>query len=428
MDGHRVGADRVRGSASPGAQSLDHVAREYVRLVLATGRHDPDYVDAFYGPAEWKREAEDGAPVPLDVLLDGAREARAVLANSITPDTDGERASYLAGQLAALCAHLERLAGVARRSFDEESAVLYQARAPHFEPAYFAARLDALGALLPGDGPVPERYQVFRERFVVPPDRVDAVFRAAIEEARRRTAVHVELPTGERFEIEYVGGKPWSGYNWFKGDACSLIQVNTDLPIFIDRALDLAAHEGYPGHHVYNALLEHHVVGERGWFEASVYPLFSPQSLIAEGTANFGIDVAFPGPERLAFERDVLFPLAGLDPGAAADYTAARSLAKALAYAGNEAARDYLDGRIGRDEAAAFLVEYALMSPAQAAQRVRFFEAYRSYVINYNLGEDLVRAWVERHGGTADAPERRWEIFAGLLRSLVLPAALVEVS
>ena len=41
-----------------------------------------------------------------------------------------------------------------------------------------------------------------------------------------------------------------------------------------------------------------------------MYPLFSPQSLIAEGSANFGIDMAFPAAERVAYERDSLFPLA----------------------------------------------------------------------------------------------------------------------
>ena len=122
--------------------------------------------------------------------------------------------------------------------------------------------------------------------------------------------------------MEYVTGKSWSGYNWYQGGATSLIQVNTDLPIYIDRAIDLAAHEGYPGHHVYNALLEENLVRGRGWIEFTVYALFSPQSLIAEGTANFGIDVAFPGPERVAFERDHLFPLAGLDPARADEYYA----------------------------------------------------------------------------------------------------------
>ena len=77
-----------------------------------------------------------------------------------------------------------------------------------------------------------------------------------------------------------------------------MIQVNTDLPIFVDRAIDLACHEGYPGHHVYNVLLEKALVRDRGWPEYQVYALFSPQSLIAEGTANYGIEVAFPPADR----------------------------------------------------------------------------------------------------------------------------------
>ena len=104
-----------------------------------------------------------------------------------------------------------------------------------------------------------------------------------------------------------------------------MIQVNTDLPITIDRAIDLACHEGYPGHHVYNASLEKALVRDRGWPEFSVYALFSPQSLVAEGSANHGVAVAFPGAERVAFERATLFPLATV---AAADEANAGALAR----------------------------------------------------------------------------------------------------
>src|SRR4029434_9662895 len=92
----------------------------------------------------------------------------------------------------------------------------------------------------------------------------------------------------------------------------SRLQVTTDVPIYIDRAIDLACHEGYPGHHVYNVLLEKQLVRDRGWIEYSVYPLFSPQSLIAEGTANYGIEVAFPREDRMEFERRDIYPSASL--------------------------------------------------------------------------------------------------------------------
>jgi hypothetical protein len=133
---------------------------------------------------------------------------------------------------------------------------------------------------------------------------------------------------------------------------------------------------------VYNTLLEAELYRKRRWVEFSVYALFSPQSLIAEGTANFGIEVTFSRQERIAFERDVLFPLAGLDPGKVDMYYQAQDLAGKLAYAGNESARRYLNGEIERDEAARWLTTYALMSMDRAQQRVRFFDQYRSYVIN----------------------------------------------
>jgi hypothetical protein len=158
--------------------------------------------------------------------------------------------------------------------------------------------------------------------------------------------------------------------------------------------------------------------------EFTVYPLFSPQSLIAEGTANFGIEVAFPGQERLAFERDVLFPLAGLDSVEAEPWARVQEELKVLAFADNEAARGYLDGHLDRGAAEAFLVRYSLRTEAQAAQRLRFIDTYRSYVINYNLGEQLVRTWVERQGGTVADPDRRWAVFLDLISSPRLPQAL----
>jgi hypothetical protein len=269
-----------------------------------------------------------------------------------------------------------------------------------------------------------ERYDAYRRAFVIPRDKLDAVFQRAIQACRERTREHVTLPEGEQFTVEYVTNKSWSGYNWYQGGFRSLIQVNTDLPIYIDRAIDLACHEGYPGHHVYNVLLEKHMVRDRGWREFTVYPLFSPQSLIAEGTANFGIEVAFPGKDRVEFEKSTLFPAAGLDGARAPDYYEVQALVDQLAYAGNEAARRYLNKEIDAAQAAAWLERYALMTHDRAAQRVRFFDQYRSYVINYNLGKDMVRGYIEGRGGTPDQPAKRWEEFERLLASPRLPSEL----
>ena len=400
---------------------MDTIAERYVKLVLAVGQHDADYVDAYYGPPAWKAEAER-QKMPLADIRTAADRLIAEIppAPAKSEELMLLRLEYLRGQLGALRARVRMLEGV-KLSFDEESKALYDTVAPHHPESYFQATLDEIARLVPGDGPLAERYDAYRQKFVVSTDRLSTVFDKAIAECRRRTLAHVQLPAGEHFTVEYVKNKPWSGYNWYKGEFNSLIQVNTDLPIYIDRAIDLACHEGYPGHHVYNALLEKNLVRDRGWVEFTIYPLFSPQSLIAEGTANYGIEVAFPGDERLAFERDVLFPSAGLDPSQAPAYLRLRLLIDRLSYAGNEAARRYLSGEIDRQAAAAWLVRYAMMSPKAAEQRTRFFDTYRSYVINYNLGKDLVKAFVESRAGAA---ERQWQEFVRLLASPRLPSKL----
>ncbi len=416
-------------TAQTPADPMRNVAERYVKLVLAVGQHDADYVDAFYGPPEWRKAAE-AEKLPLATIEQQAEAlekdiAVVTAASPVARDAElwGLRRQYLARQMAALRARVSMLQGK-RLTFDEESRALYDAVAPTQTEAEFEAVLKQLEVRLPGDGTLIERYDRFKQAFVIPTTRVDRVFREAIRACRDRTIAHVELPAEQRFTVEYVTGKSWSGYNWYQGGYKSLIQVNTDLPIYIDRAIDLACHEGYPGHHVYNVLLEKNLVRDRGWIEYTVYPLFSPQSLIAEGTANYGIEVAFSLAERIIFEKEVLFPLARLDAKRVQEYYEVLALMDRLSYAGNEAARRYIDGTIDRAGAAAWLEKYALYTAPRAEQRVKFIDQYRSYVINYNLGKDLIRAYLTRKSGPGASVAKQWAEFAALLSSPRLPSGL----
>jgi hypothetical protein len=397
------------------------VSEAYVRLALAWGVHDPDYVDAYYGPSEWREDAkQEAAPIPA--LLQRAQALSAQINHLPTPRAElyRQRHVYLVKQLQALTARMNIVGGTKMR-FDTESNEVFDAQAPTHDAAYFDGLLKALDAALPGTGTTSARYVAFRDKFVIPSGKLDAVFKRAVAACRERTLAHIKLPPEESFTIEYVTNKPWGGYNWYQGDYHSLIQVNTDLPIFIDRAIDLACHEGYPGHHVYATLLEQHLVRERGWKEFTLAPLFSPSGLIGEGSANYGIELAFPGDERWQFERDVLYPLAGLDPKKAEHFSRVTHLAAKLDYSVNEAARRYLDGRIDAKAAKGWLERYALMSPERAQQRLAFIEKYRAYVINYNLGLDLVRQHVEAavsHGTDS------WEAFEKLISTPQVPSAL----
>ena len=242
---------------------LDRIAEDYVKLVLAVGQHDADYVDAYYGPPEWKKDVA-AKKAGLDEIAAAAAELTSGLTRQPQPDDEMTRfrLQYLRRQLAALSTRVRMLEGE-KLSFDDESQALYDAVAPTLPESQFQEILDRLEARFPGSGPLVQRYDAFRAAFVIPRAKLDAVFQRAIDACREKTRAHVTLPEGERFTVEYVTNKSWSGYNWYQGGFKSVIQVNTDLPIYIDRAIDLACHEGYPGHHVYNVLLEKKLEGSR---------------------------------------------------------------------------------------------------------------------------------------------------------------------
>ena len=416
-----AGCRSARPVADPAA--LDPIARRYVVLGLGLGSHDPNYVDAYYGP-DSLRAAAEAESLSVSQIRASAESLMSVLGDSVPAYQDSVvamRDRYLRVQLGSMAARARMLGGE-RLSFDQEAQSLYDAKPPHFPPAHFDSLLARLDSLLPGRGPLAERYQRFRDRLMIPAKLVDTVFKTAIAACRARTLGHLQLPPGERFDLEYVKGTPWNAYNWYNGGYRSVIQVNLDFPIPLDRAVDLACHEGYPGHHVYNALLEQALFRERRWVEISMYPLFSPQSLIAEGSANFGVDMAFPAAARVAFERDSLFPLAGLDTSLAARNAAVRQIMESLNYARNEVARAYLDGKLDAAAAREMMQRTWLMAPDPAAKTLRFIDTYRSYVINYNLGRDLVAEWVQRTAG--DSEEARWRAFGALLSGPHLPRDL----
>jgi hypothetical protein len=69
-----------------------------------------------------------------------------------------------------------------------------------------------------------------------------------------------------------------------------------------------------------------------------------------------------------------------------------------------------------------------LSDEKRSTQRIGFIEKNRSYVINYNLGQDMVQEYVERlvaqatqatqaakPGVSCDQQQLRWQIFADLL-------------
>ena len=402
---------------------INNLAEHYVKLSLKIGQHSQYYVDAYYGPKEWQ-PSDDKTPL-ADLKAEG--QVLVAQAKGLTKADIGDqqaRLDFLFLHLTSSVTYINQLLGD-NISFLDECQALYDVQPPQYNEQHFDKVLAKLDALVPGEGNLNQRFLDYRQDFIIPVDKLDHVFSAAITEARQRTLQYIDIPTNENFNVELVTNQIWSAYNWYKGDSYSLIQLNTDFPIYIERVIDLAAHEGYPGHHIFNAQMEKHLVNGKGWMEYSIYNLFSPTSLLAEGSANYGIEVAFPWTERIAFERDVLFSLAGIEPEKSELYYQIQTVLHQLSYVDNMVAQRFIDGEINERQAIELLMKYALSSEQRSKQRLAFYQHNRSYVITYNYGQDLVRDYLASLVKD-DSKAELWRVFSELLAK-PLTASMMQV-
>ncbi len=281
------------------------------------------------------RDAEPTLATPPSCLTRRRRRTTRIVACS------------LAGQLQP-CARASRmLSGAATRVRRGVGGAVRRRRADPSRVVLSGRRSTSSNALLPAAGRWSSASTGSGSRFIIPhrPARA-GVRRGDRPSAAADTANGSRCRQDESFTVEYVTDKSWSGYNWYKGEYRSLIQVNTDLPIYIDRAVDLAATKAIP------AITSTTCCSSSGWC-ASAAGWSSPSTrcsrrsrCIAEGTANFGIEVAFPG--RVAGPvRARRADAAGRPARRARPTATTRSCAwsSRLSYAGNEAARRYWTAR-----------------------------------------------------------------------------------
>ncbi len=193
---------------------MNNIAEKYVKVVLKVGKFDPDYVDAYFGPAEWRPgssyKADSSSLKQLDAETDSLLDSMDTLGKYNADEMQTQRFRFLYKQLLAVKAKIFTLGG-GHLPFDQEAKVLYDVQVPHYTKEHFQKILDELNKLLPGEGSLNERYQKFRSKFIIPKDKLEKVFNAAINECRKRTLDHIRMPSDENFKVEYVTDKPWGG-------------------------------------------------------------------------------------------------------------------------------------------------------------------------------------------------------------------------
>ncbi|HEY0267035.1 MAG TPA: hypothetical protein VGC16_09800 [Rhizomicrobium sp.] len=358
-----------RGAPDP----LEAQARQFVRLALSLGHAYPRVVDAYFGPPELDAPAR-----PLGALQGGLQQLAAALGRD-PPSPRRDRLLRKVDSLSALTAVMKAPRAL---SFDDEARRVYGMAVPQPDAQGQARARAALDRLLPGRGDLIARLAAWRARFTIPEDRRGAVFLRALAECRARTLAHWPLPPDEKLDVVWDAGVP-AAWQRYQGHDRSRLEINPAAVADPESALDVACHEAYPGHHA-----QFLAMAARG-VEDTVVILRSPEQVLREGAANYGIALAFPAPARLAFTRDVLFPLAGFDRRDAARFVAVHRLVGDLALSVLPILRDYRDGKLASGDAMAALMLQGLVSSPEAL--LDFTRDTGAYVIGYTAARDLVR-------------------------------------
>jgi hypothetical protein len=416
------GCAEAEKKPSDTANVLNQSAEHYVKLGLELGEYDKDYIDAYLGSDEWKKHAKVQLRSKQQLASDISQLLQTLAVIDVADHDLKLRHKALFRNVRAMDVRARMLVGETF-TFAEEARLIYDTSVPEYDLTKFDQTLSEINKLVPGEGDLAQRVDAFRKQFAITQEKVSEVVDLAIAECKKRSDKYISLPKNERFELEYVTDKSWSGYNWYQGDNKSLMQINQDFPMPIERAIVLGCHEGYPGHHVWNVLIENNLLNKKGWVEYSIFPLFSPYALIAEGSANYGVELAFPDNQKMLYERDVLFPIAGLDPATAGVLDKLNQLTDQLSHSITATAQLYLNGEISRDQAIEQRRKYALVSQQKAEQSVRFIEQYRAYVLNYNVGKDIVSAYISKQ---SQDEAGKWQAFERMLTELSTASDMLD--
>ncbi len=360
---------------------MSDVAVEYIELGLRLGRHVDGLVDSYYGPAEIKERIDaEELRAPGSLAEDAAR-----LSDSLDGLED-DRRKWLEAQLVGLETAAGKLAG-AEISFEQEVELYYGVPPRRTPESELEAAHRAIDALLPGNGSLEERYRVWREDDAIPADRLAEVVSWLNAAFRERAAELVELPEGESVDYDYVADKPWTAYNYYRGDLKSHIEVNTDVASVPDAVVEWVAHETYPGHHTEHSWKEQLLTGA-GRLEESIVLIPTPQSVVSEGIATLAAEIAL-GDERPEFTASAVDGI-----GVRYDPELSRAVLEAnkpfAGVATNAALLLHVDGATV-DEARQYVMKWALASEKRAGHVIDFITdpMWRSYITTYPNGYRL---------------------------------------
>ena len=393
-------------------QQLD---KEFVRLALAINEHLPGYVDSYFGPEEWAREAKQAGKLPLPDLTD--RTDRLAMNVSQPNGLDTQRKDFLARQINAMKMSLQLLAGE-KVSFAEEVQALYDIQPTWKDESLFVEAQNLFDQILPSGGSLKERLESWKKSLEIPIEKVREILPFITNRLRELAHEKFSLPEDESFTVEFVSNQPWGAYNWYLGEHKSRIDINTDLPARVNGLAELIAHEAYPGHHTELCIKESKLIRQMNYHEHVLTLINSPSCVIAEGIATTALKTVLADDDLEDWYRKEILPRAGFPHIDAKMILELSRAGQKMAGLWGNAAFMMHDQNKSINEISSYLQKYGLSTEKETDRAIRFISnpLYRSYIFTYHVGYDLLEELFS-HGD-------REKYFARLLEEPVTPSQI----
>jgi hypothetical protein len=282
--------------------------KEYLLLALRINKISDGYVDAYYGPPELKTLVENESVKSAKELIKVCKVLQKDLLEKIN---DSTRQKYIGTMLNAMEVFL-RVLNNEQIEFNEQVEAILGVKPKTYEnDSEFYTLQKEFTQVYSGKGTLAKRMEMYKERRRIPVSEIIVNFKRALEITRERTKeVFPELlPESESFKVQLAMEKVnWAFYDRYLGNYNSIIEVNPLQPIYWTTFLNIAAHEGYPGHHTEFSVKNKLLCNQLNWNEHRIILMNTPAGTVTEGIAETASYVLYKAEEKVRIELEEFCP------------------------------------------------------------------------------------------------------------------------
>jgi len=274
----------------------ENFLKDYVLLILRINKlfkkEGSYYIDAYIGSDSLKTKVKNEDHFKFQRLIE---DANRLLNNLDDIELEDNRKTFMKKHLLAFKSILKLLNNDVINLKQQVKNIL-DVDLEWTDEKEFENGLKLFDNGLPGNGDLNSRYYDWLQRntYSFKNDKLMLGFiDSLIKSIRNFSKDIVDMPKEDEVIIDLVSDKNYGASTRYVGNYKSKLNINKDIPFNFFQAIPLIAHELYPGHHTEFCMKEKYLVKEKGYFESTVFLLYSPQLVISEGIGEVAFDMIF---------------------------------------------------------------------------------------------------------------------------------------